>query len=389
MKKVLGLIVIFTMLCSCKAVKEKEMDFETGVWLSYYELNSMLNSNDGFEKELEKVINNCKKLKIQNLYIHTRAFGECIYKSDYFPQTENSKSYDYDILEYIINQCKSENLKVYAWINPYRISSNTKNIDEISKESPAYKWLRDETIENDINVSFANGIYLNPSSSQVKVLIIDGIRELVAKYDVEGIHFDDYFYPTISEDFDKLAFAEYKNKTANPLSLEDWRRMNVNSLISGCYSAIKFANKDMIFSISPAADIDKNYTNLYADVGEWVKNGYVDEIIPQLYFGFEYPDSNFKFETLLQKWKKLSKKNPNVNLKIGLASYKADPELEADKVEWESNSDIIARQVEICQKDKAISGCVLFSYSSVFSEKEAFKQQRINLLEYITGEQNE
>ncbi len=390
MKKVLSLILVMLMLCSCKGLEQgvSENDFTGGIWISCYELDSMLKSKDGFKEEFKTVIKNCKDLKIQNLYIHIRAFCDSIYPSDYFPQTDSSRAYDYDVFEYIISECKKESLKVHAWINPYRVSSSVKNIDEINKESPAYIWLKDDDTENDSNVGFANGIYLNPASSEVRALVLDGIRELIAKYQVDGIHFDDYFYPTTSADFDSLSYTEYKNNTDNPLELSSWRRMNVNTLISACYTAIKYADKDIVFSISPAASIETNFENLYADVAEWIENGYIDEIIPQLYFGFDYPDQDFRFEILLTKWKELSALNPDVKLKIGLASYKAVPELEADKAEWGSADDIIARQVEICEKDDTVSGYTLYSYSSVFGDKEEYKKQRNKLLEYLTQENN-
>jgi hypothetical protein len=95
--------------------------------------------------------------------------------------------------------------------------------------------------------------------------VLDGIRELIAKYEIDGIHFDDYFYPTTSTDFDAASYAEYKKSTENPLPLADWRRNAVNTLISACYTAIKYANRNIVFSISPTASLESNYENLYAD----------------------------------------------------------------------------------------------------------------------------
>ncbi len=382
MKKVLSILIIAVMLTSCTAYKPST-DNGNGIWITYYELSAMLKSESGFKAEFKDVIKNCKKLKIQNLYIHTRAFGDSLYPSDYFPQMKDTGGYDYDIFEHILGECKKNGLKVHAWINPYRISSSTTNIDEIANGSPAYKWLNDQNSENDSNVGFANGIYFNPAKPQVRALVVDGIRELIAKYEIDGIHFDDYFYPTQSEDFDKNTYNEYIKSTANPLSLADWRRLNVNTLIRECYTAIKYANADIIFSISPAASVKDNYNNLYADVSYWIQEGLIDKIIPQLYFGFEYPDEDFKFNNILNEWKSLAQKNQNVKLKIGLASYKAQPTLEADKKEWQENFDIIARQVEVCENDAEVTGYLLFSYSSVFSEEEEYKKQRENLIKYI------
>ncbi|MBQ3817301.1 MAG: family 10 glycosylhydrolase, partial [Clostridia bacterium] len=201
--------------------------------------------------------------------------------------------------------------------------------------------------------------------------------------DVDGIHFDDYFYPTSDTSFDEASFKKYSSFADEPLSLEDWRRANVNALISGCYTAIKFINKDIKFSISPMASLEKNYNELYADVKAWVENGCIDVIIPQLYFGFEYPESDFTFENLLVKWKDLIEPNSNVQLMIGLAPYKIGTETPADKEEWGECDDIIARQAKMCIKDQNISGYVLFSESSLFSENDLNKRQMENLLKII------
>ena len=99
-----------------------------------------------------------------------------------------------------------------------------------------------------------------------------------------------------------------------------------------------------------------------------------------MYFGFEYPDSNFSFEKLLSDWKKLVSVNNNVGLLIGLASYKIGTDSPPDNAEWQIADDIIARQVEICKADDMAEGYVLFSYSSVFSDAELNRLQRENLL---------
>ena len=384
MKKVLSIIILILLLAGCSTIPIKDTvsyanTATSGVWISYSEVNSMLASENGFESEFLNVISNLRKLNIQNLYIHVRAFCDSLYKSDYFPLVSYAETYQFDIFEYIIKMCHQNDIKVHAWINPYRVSTASSDIETLNTQSPAYKWLKDEDAENNRNVCISDGIYLNPAEMQVQKLIIDGIKEIIEKYDVDGIHFDDYFYPTTSPQFDEISYNKYCDDKENPISLEDWRRNNVNSLLSGCYSAIKYKNPDILFTVSPTASVKQNYNNLYADVKEWVKGGYIDYIIPQIYFGFNYPDDEFKFENLLTDWKEIVKCG-KVGLLIGLANYKSIPELEEDKAEWENNHDIIARQVQICKEDNIVQGYVYFSYSSLFGEAEEYVKQRENIL---------
>lgn len=352
----------------------------SGVWLSFNEINSMLESEAGFKAEFDNVIENCKALKIGEIYVHIRAFCDSLFQSDYFPLINNAKKIDFDPFLYIINACKTAGIKVHAWINPYRVLTSSSSKEDLDPESPAYKWLTDEDIKNDKNVCLFDGIYLNPAEPEVRELVINGIREVLSKYEVDGIHFDDYFYPTTEPEFDLASYEKYSSETENPLSLSDWRRANVNALISGCYTAVKFYGKDITFSVSPMASIEKNYNELYADVKTWVECGCLDAVIPQLYFGFDYPDEQYRFDNLLDDWIELSKANAEIELKIGLAPYKIGTDSEADKEEWNASVDIIARQAEICYKNGSVSGYVLFSYSSLFSAEELNTKQREKLV---------
>ena len=382
MKKVLAVLAVAVILAGCsKPITQKSVNKHSGVWLSYSEVNAMLDGD--FKAEFNTFIKNCQDLKITDLYIHVRAFGDALYKSKLFPQNEKSLKYDFDVLEWVLDISHQNGIKVHAWINPYRISTATENIDEINPNSPAYLWLKDENPQNDKNVCISGGIYLNPAESQVQQLIIDGVREIVKGYDVDGIHFDDYFYPTQSEEFDKASYDLYKAQNLAPLPLADFRRLNVDLLLSGTYNAIKHIKTGVTFSVSPAASVDNNYQKLYADVRSWVDNGFVDAIIPQLYFGFEYPDDNFKFNNLLKAWCDIADLNPDVKLFIGLGVYKARPELEADKAEWQNNNDIIKRQVEAVYNNDRVNGFVYFSYSSLMSNDTEFKAQRENLMNYL------
>ncbi len=395
MKKLLITVLIIALLLSgCGSVNEnsdeKEADSgksgiaESGMWFSYNDINTMLTSEKGFSAELLNAVENCKSAQIKNVYIHVRAFCDSLYKSELFPLVRQAESYEQDVFREMLTAFKNEGIKVHAWINPYRVQTSSEDVENLPKLSPAYKWLCDDNSSNDSNVCFYNGIYLNPASNEVQKLVLDGIREILDGYSVDGIHFDDYFYPTTEQEFDAARYELYKAESKNPMSLDDWRRANVNALISGAYTLIKGINPDVVFSVSPAADIEDNYVSLFADVGYWIENGYVDYIMPQLYFGFEYPNNSYKFGTLLRNWKKLIARNRKVELFIGLASYKTGTELSPDCDEWGSDEDILARQAELCYQDGDVSGYVFFSYNSFFSLESLNIKQRENYMKFLS-----
>jgi len=385
MKKFLAILIMIFFLCSCNPVNTEKHNYKptasSGVWITYNEINEMLLSANGFENEVNLAVENCKKTGTENVYIHVRSHCDSLFDSDYFPLKSSVKEKGFDAFKVLLDAFHKEGIAVHAWVNPYRVITSSNDIEQLDHNSPAYKWLKDDNKENDRNICFYNGIYLNPAEPQVQGLILNGIKEIIEKYDVDGIHFDDYFYPTTDAAFDEISYTTYCNATEKPLSLEDWRRTNVNALISSCYNVIKHKDETVLFTVSPAASVEKNYNEAFADVKEWVKSGYVDCIIPQLYFGFEYPQNDFKFNKLLDDWKKIAEQNDKVSLFIGLASYKIGTDSVPDSAEWKNNDDIIAKQAEICYKDSSVHGYVLFSYSSLFSNNELNIRQRENLLQ--------
>ena len=347
--------------------------------MSYYEIDSMLASEKGVRAEFETVVDNCVSLGINTLYLHVRAFCDSLYPSRYFPLMEGAKAYDFDIFEFMLDRCREAGISVHAWINPFRVRPADTQVDLLSKESPVYRWYHDENEENDENALRYEGIYLNPASQEARKLIMDGIREILTRYQVDGIHFDDYFYPTTDERLDEKSYRNYCQSAIEPLELADWRRFHVNTLIEGCHTLIHHDWPDCVFSVSPAASMEKNYIDLYADVEKWIQDGMIDCVIPQLYFGFSYPDASFQFEKLLEEWKKAVLPFPDVKMQIGLACYKINTDNPADYEEWHAREDVVARQADICEKDEAIAGYALFSYESLFSKEERNTSQRENL----------
>ena len=356
-------LCVLLLLCGCKTgeenkrIKDDNGIYHKGVWVTYTELNSMLSAD--FKSEFSNVLQTCKAKGITDIFVHVRAFCDAYYPSKLFPMAESAKAVDFDILEFMVSSAHQKNIRFHAWLNPYRVRTADNNIDNLSKESPAYKWGSSDNL-----LVTESGIYLNPASYEARMLVTDGVREILKNYAVDGIHFDDYFYPLDLAEEDRNSYDKYFKEAEIPVSIENWRRGNVNALISGVYTAIKFVNKDIIFSISPAADMEKNYNSRYADITLWGESGCVDWLIPQLYFGFNYPDSSFRFDYLLDAWKS-EFENRKAKLLIGLASYKIGTETPPDSEEWEKGEEIIKRQEKICQEDKDIYGHIYFSYSYI------------------------
>lgn len=355
------LVPILLTLSGCRPVdttlaEQPPPSYVTGVWITYAELDKMLSGD--FKTEFKAAVSNCKKQGITDALVHTIPFCDAYYDSKILPKRVTAQNADFDLLDYMITECHNSGINFHAWINPYRVRTADSDLSKLPEDSPAKKW------QNTYNISTVSGVYLNPASSEVRSLIIDEVREIIGAYKVDGIHFDDYFYPTTDELFDKPSYDEYRNNTTTPLPLADYRRANVNSLISGVYTAIKFIDKNIMFSVSPAASIDENYNKHYADVTAWCQNGCVDYIIPQLYFGFNYPDKNYQFSKLLTDWKNITNATPT-RLIIGLAVYKIGTASEPDHTEWANGKDVIKRQQEICKTDESILGHCYFSYGYI------------------------
>ncbi len=397
MKKIIVGFLCMLLLCSCakqettentssyapvKAQNEIKENKTNGVWISYIELDNWLKSGE-FSKKINDAAKNCKSLNVTDVFVHAVAFCDSFYKSAVYPTRPSVKASGIeDPFGAAVNAFSAQNIRVHAWFNPYRVKKGDCEFSLLPQESPVYKWHFDNDSENDINICTANGIYLNPASAECQRLLINGIKEVIENYNVAGVHFDDYFYPTTDISFDAASYSIYEKQAQNPMPLDDFRRENVNNLVLGVKTALDAQDKNLIFSISPAASIEKNYKNLYADVNFWCENSLIDMIIPQLYFGYEYPNEQFRFPALVEKWKSVTD-NTDVSLCIGLAPYKINTTQAPDNTEWANNPDIVVNETKDCLADSDICGFVYFSYSDLFSDEAAKKTAREKITEIL------
>lgn len=329
------------------------------IWVAYYEVESVLKSTPAATKTaIDTLMSNVASYGANAVIWHVRAYSEAYYKSSYFPVDPTVSpllSAGFDPFSYVVSSAHAHGLELHAWINPYRVGSTL----ERAKSKDTFL--------------FNGKYYYSPASSNVRTLVINGAKELVQNYAIDGIHLDDYFYPegisTTAQSFD-IGYTSAQGSLAN------WRRKQVDTLISNMYSAVHSIRSSISMGVSPGGTIAKDRDSMYADVEKWMSTkGYLDYICPQIYFGIEHQTA--AFETRMNEWRAV-KRASNVNLYIGIAAYKAglksDPYAGSGKTEWATHSDILAREVKLCRKYADVQGFMLFRYQhmtlSAFSSSE-------------------
>ncbi len=340
------------------------------VFISYIDYSYLKGKDEKILKEeINKMVLNIKENNFNGIILQVRAFSDAIYYSKIFSPSlhivnnENDKL-KLDMLDYFIKLSHENNIKLIAWINPYRIRSNN-DISSISGNNIVNKYLNTSSVE------IKNGIYFNPAKDEVLDLIIKGVLEIVKNYDVDGILYDDYFYPSKTCDLN-----DYKLYKLNGglKSLEDFRRDNINKLIRKTYEKIKEVNSDVLFGISPSGNMNNNYNAEYLDINYLIENKIVDFIMPQIYYGFD--NTNLPFVNTVNSWSNLVK-DTNIKFYVALALYKSGLEDKYAKVginEWINNNDIISKQIIVSRNTYNYEGFSIFRYDYLFNSKKDNKQ---------------
>lgn len=388
MKKLITCLIIFCMMLfvvpSPLSTLSLANDSEVrGMWIS-----SVFNidfpskgglSADQQKKELLDILDVAQKNKLNAVFFQVRPTADALYKSSVFPwsayltgEQGKANAQSFDPLQFLIEEGKKREIAVHAWINPLRVTvGNAKSpqtdVSKLSSNHPARK--------NPSYVIASSGmLYFDPGLPQVRQLIIDGVTEIVKKYDVAGIHFDDYFYPTDPNFKDDTSYSKY----GASYSRDDWRRNNIDTLVKGVNDAIKKVDGSVSFGISPFgiwADKSKNelgsdtkgglssYYDHYADSRKWVKEGYVDYIAPQIYWSIGYAPADY--EKLLLWWSNVCS-NTKTKLYIGHAVYKVNDGSQSEK--WLSPTEIY-NQLTMARNGSVACGNLFYGFSKLKSNE--------------------
>lgn len=358
-----------------------------GVWVA-----SVININypsapalsaDELRAELDDIVKNTLEAGLNTIFFQVRPTADSLYPSQIFPYSKyisgiqgKAPDENFDSLAYLLEKAGQNGLSVHAWVNPFRVTMYSSDEAGLCPEHPA-------VLHPEYTVKYADGkTYFNPGLPEVRTLIIEGVKELTTNYPtLAGIHFDDYFYPYPKDgaEFDDQAAYELYG---NGVEKDAWRRENVNTLIRDTYNAVKAIRPDLEFGVSPfgiwansGSDTPERgsvssgleaYSSLYCDALAWAKGGYVDYLIPQLYWSFATKAAPFDN---MARWWNAALDGSGVKYYIGHAAYKV-----ADYAENE-----MGIQVEFARNLLCYRGSVFYGYEDIKNNTNGLKDKLASL----------
>lgn len=331
------------------------------------------------KSEFIKLLDDVEKMGMNSVVVQIKPTADAFYPSDYGPWSKyltgtQGKDPGYDPLAFMVEEAHKRNIEFHAWFNPYRITmprtapgdATLLDLNTLAENHPARKhpgWV----------IPYGKQLYFDPGNPDARQFIIDGIMEVVKKYDIDAVHLDDYFYPyrIAGQEFpDQSSYEKYgKQKFAN---IEDWRRDNVNQFVKILHNSIKKEKSYVKFGISPFGvwrNIVKdptgsnttagqtNYDDLFADTREWINKEYLDYITPQIYWNIGFEPAAYD---ILANWWTKEVKGKNIDLYIGQADYKIND----NNAAWALPNEL-PKQIALNRTIPEIKGSMHFSISDL------------------------
>ncbi len=326
------------------------------------------------QSELIQLLDQLQSTGINAVFFQVRSQCDAMYDSKIEPWSADltgrqgrAPSPAYDPLEFMIAACRQRGLEVHAWFNPFRAVSNANNLasfatDHIARTRP--EWL---LAQGSLRI-------LDPGIPQVRDYVISVVLDVLRRYDVDGIHFDDYFYPyppgSGSAFNDDASFAADARGFTNR---QDWRRDNINLFIQRTHESIRAAKPWVKFGVSPfgiwrnqnsdpsgsATNGLQSYSDIYADSRKWIQQAWVDYLTPQIYWSVGFSVANYG--VLLPWWNRLGESR---HIYSGMAAYKVSNG--GTDNNWNQPSQI-PNQVRLNRQQANVRGQTFFSTRSVLA----------------------
>lgn len=288
------------------------------------------------------------------VFFQIRGMADAFYESEYEPWSKYITGSagvrpDYDVLGFLVEEAHKRGIQFHAWLNPYRIATR-------ANKNAAFPKL-DAKIPMELVKDYEKIRVYNPALPEVQERIVNIVKEIITKYDVDGIHMDDYFYPSLEKGESLNDAAEYAKYGSGYSKIEDFRRANVTKAIEKIHNVIVQTRPEVIFSVSPQGNYDNNYNALFADVATWTRNGLIDVIIPQLYY------SVVTFQTRI-KWFVDNAFKSHLMAGYGIYNFASD----ASNTDFRTTSSFYS-QYNYAAQIKRVEGALLYSAKSLTENK--------------------
>lgn len=348
-----------------------------GAWIStVFNLDwpsvSSAGKADKQKQEFDSLLDKLKAVGFNAVFVQVRPSADSLYPSTLVPWSKvltgtPGKNPGYDPLEYMVSAAHARGLEFHAWFNPFRATTDTSAATLASLTSNHIVNAHPDWI-----VTTGGKKYINPGIPQARQSIIDTVMEVVNGYNIDGVHLDDYFYPSDASFADDVAYKTYNSKAIS--TKENWRRDNINEFVRELGTEIHAAKPSVSYGISPfgvwrnkktdstGSDTTAGvsaYDNMYADVRTWIKEGWIDYVAPQIYWSLSF--SAARYDKLVDWWVQ-EVADTNVDLYIGQAAYKVGASDQS--AEWQSGQQII-NQLKYNEKYDEVGGSIMFRANDI------------------------
>ena len=331
-------------------------------------------SPDKQKMEFDSILSVLKSMGMNAVFVQIRPAADALYPTKLAPWSKYltgkqgvAPSPEYDPLEYMVKATHARRMEFHAWLNPYRA---TVDLDTVNL-GPTHPM---KTLSADRKKQwffrYGNKYYFNPANALVIKYLENVVREVVTRYDVDGIHFDDYFYPYPEQGQSLDDYDQFASDPHGFSNIYDWRRDNVNRLIEGVSKTIHSVKPWVRFGVSPFgvwrnSSRDPNgsatnagltcYDDLYADVLNWLQKGWIDYVAPQVYWSIGFPPADYR--NIIDWW---SKHTYGKQLYIGHAAYKIGNGTQYNDPNWNLYNQTV-QQVELNRITPGVNGSIYFS----------------------------
>ena len=368
--------IVVLILCSLFLIPTRAEIAFKGAWIATvanidFPSVEAVGNTEMQKAEMHSILDQLQSLGLNAIILQVRPTADALYYSELEPvshwltgtQGSWGEQEPWDPLEWTIEEAHARNMEVHVWLNPYRVNLARTDTSELCAE---HVWRKHREWFWEYNKQW----YFDPGLDETREWICMVVEDIVSRYDIQAIHMDDYFYPY---PVGKLELPDKETFRKYPRGFEDirvWRRNNVNLAIQDIYRTIKTCKPEVEFGISPFgvwrnASVDStgsattagitNYDDLYADIRLWIKEGWIDYVLPQLYWEIGKKAADYE---VLAHWWANEVRGTNCKLYIGMAPYKLEGAKKGSA--WATDNEI-SRQMRLNRTIPEISGECFYS----------------------------